>query len=214
MKKLISLILAICTCLSLGVLLTACDDGSEEEVVVTTVASTDEWKNLFLPTNCTVNGSYVEGGQNETVTIKVADGKWTYTVVEPDETFGACYLLKDGAWHFAEHEEGVWGELSAARWLSDKGSSLTIGDVWERFYGYENEFDSFSYDEGLKAYVQVKEKSYYDANLDAYVDREVAVYVENGKLAKIEYFTDMNRQSTEASFMFVDYGTTVVAEFV
>lgn len=212
MKKLTSLLLTVCMCLSVGVMLTACGQTKDESYTVKTTVTSDEWKAMFTPTNVTINGSYDEGGE-ETVTIKAADGKWMYIVVESDETFGEYYLRENDAWYVASYENGEWDEEPhIAKWLSDKGEALTLGDVWERFDGYENMFEQFSYDENLKAYVQVQEKGYYDSSLNSSVDREIVVYVEDGKLKKIEYYTDMERQTVESNFLFVNYGTTVINE--
>ena len=190
MKKFVSLLLAG-TCLSVGAMLASCGQNGK----VTTTVTEEEWRSMFVLSNETVNGSYIEGGQNETLTITVANNQCISTTVEPDETFSGYIFLKDDVWYFGED-----GARGLTYWEMQGITCITFGYIFEPFGNCENDFDKFTYDADKKAYVRNNN------------NRISEVYVENGKIAKILYNEGETEEPTH-TFIFGSYGTTAIGSF-
>ena len=176
---------------------TECGDTKTEAVkytVVTTVADGAQWDSLFDLTNCTVSGSYKDGGEEKGYTATVADDKCVVIHEESDGNEEFYMFLKDGVWYGGER-----GSAGLICWESDDTDGITLVDIFELF-DFKGEFGSFTYDSGLGAYVAFKNDNYFK------------VYVEDGKLVKINYHYS-DREVPSYTFVFENYGSAVIDSF-
>lgn len=171
-------------------------NSNQTSTKVTTVANAEEWKQLFVLTNCTALGH--ADREESVVTITVADNQCI--IITNGPSYSSTYYLfeKNGTWY--EGSATARGYTSTEK---PKMTGIMLGDAFESFEKYADEYSEFIYDESQKAYV--KQWTHASGTV-----RTCTVYVENGKLAKISY---RNGNYSSDELIFSNYGTTVIDSF-
>ena len=174
---------------------TACGQTKTESVTVQTTVTEAEWKNLFVLSNCTVNGSYTEDGE-EAVSITVADNKCIVMNIEHDLTTCTYIFCKDDVWYYGKVQDNMTGYFEA------KGvTCIDFAVIFPGVSGIADKFNDFTYDSSQKSYV-----------LNT-TNKRIEVYVEDGKIAKLLYDEDPEDEAPTHTFVFSNYGTTVLTDF-
>ncbi|MBQ8372483.1 MAG: hypothetical protein IJX38_06085 [Clostridia bacterium] len=217
MKKLVSLLLAVCMCLSVGVILTACGhehtwnegeittpatataDGVKtftctecgetktESVALKTTVTEAEWNAAFALTNATASGFLTENGEQDSVLFKIADTVY-YSEIND---YIAWAVEKDGEYYMYSVNNSE-GQLL-------NGFSIAVSTMLMSFH--LPEYASFTYDETTKSYTCINTdypEAYYKFN----------VYFENNFVVKFE--SRNNTNVVQYSFDFTNYGTTTI----
>lgn len=232
MKKLFAILMVICLTLSLFAFV-SCNKGGDDggSGNVSTTVTEEEWKKLFFASTVTINGTYIEDGE-ETVSVKVANNQCVISVVEADESFVQYMFYENGIWYCAEENRGLY-YVDEATWIS-VGSSLRLRDIFEQF-DYENMYGEFVYDETKKAYVYTVKGETEEYTFEGFTkvytsyDSTVSIYVEDGKIAKIEtvdggydYVASYDdgtsevlgsSEATSGVYVFTDHSTTTIESF-
>ena len=229
MKRIIALFTVLCLAFSLFAFV-SCDkengDGGSGEI--STTVSSDEWENMFIVTNVTINGTYVEDGLEEH-TILVADKKMVSTIVEHDGEFTTYIFERDGKWYMGRIINGI----NACQEFSYTGEEINI-TMLGFIFNYQDKYDSFTYNEEEKCYeyktedkVTTQVEGTMTVTTTRYADT-TKIYVENGKLIRIIFTKGASQDvvvyedGTEETFTgeenvydygFTSYGSTVIDNF-
>ncbi|MBP3436510.1 MAG: hypothetical protein J6K61_01215 [Clostridia bacterium] len=157
MKKLMSILFAVCICLSVCGALSSCE--GQQKTTVTEA----EWNAAFEADNVTVEGFITERDEQESLLMKITK-EAIYT--ENDGYISFVKKLEDG-WHF--YKNGQFGSVV-------NGVSASVRFAMQSFH--LPEYASFIFDEETKSYVYINQgtSGFYQFN----------VYFENGVIVKIE----------------------------
>jgi len=223
MKKLKSKIatwaLVLCSVVSCMFMLTACgnndtpDDNTPDVTTVTyTVADEQAW-NEVLTGDYLKNGTVNVDGKCYNNGVIVPEESVTQIMKSTSQSMHMCYVLNDGEepGRFLVNQDGTWYCLEKRVddiWYgspqeADEVESYTFAG--SQGINYINRFEEFEYDEANHCYV---------AN-DYVVDGEgaeyVKIYIEDGKLVKIEMKGNIDETTyVIVEFVFSDYGTTTI----
>ena len=199
MKKLLSLLLALCMVLSLGVVLASCggdDDGSSKKDKNLSPISKEEWNEIIASDN-----------------FKNFTFKYTATFSDQhqyDEPATGVLALANGKLSYNGEIQSSQAAEAAQTWYIDSALAIV------------NNFDDFVYDEKNNCYTTDKTIRYnvniHDYNAKIEATNVVVEFDSDKNIAKIS--CDMlqkyeeNGQPAELSlkvvFEFYNYGTTVV----
>lgn len=200
MKKIISLLLAICMCISFGAMLTACNNEDNEDNNIKTTVTEQEWTaafDTFSNENFFVHYKVGDVEILETVTstaIKkvLKDEGVEYTTYYAEENgMSVVYECENSIWTKSVEYSNEWvnGESVPSEpiaWSTKLTSEKEdiISDVlpFARF-----EFELFTYNEESKAYEceRMLAKGDYGIVFTDFVNIKIAF--ENGKVASIYY---------------------------
>ena len=179
MKRIFSLVFALCLCLSL---FTACNGESGGNADKTTVSEA-EWNAAFLKSNVSIEGFVTERDQEESLLMQITES----VIHTENDGYESWVLKQEDGWHF--YRDGQVGPLA-------NGVSASISYMMQSFHlpGYA----SFSYNEESGAYVYINEGESGFYRFD--------VYFTGGVIVKIEGYEEEGPVSH--LFNFKDYGTT------
>lgn len=179
--------------------------------VTYTVANVDEWNEVFTGdylTNGTINVTdniYVEDvidqEQSSVMTMKSTETSMVMIMVEGTETLYEYLVNEEDVWYALSQVEDVWYGVEM---LNEIVEFYTFaGGVGVSFV---DRLSEFTYDEVNHCYVA------NDFDLDGETTADtVKIYIENGKLVKMEVKVPVTTDSYGISeYVFSDYGTTTI----
>lgn len=218
-SKIATWALVLCSVVSCMFMLTACgnndtpDDNTPDVTTVTyTVADEQAW-NEVLTGDYLKNGTVNMDGKCYSNGELVPEESLTQIMKSTSQSMYMTYAYNDGEAQeqFLVNEEGTWYGLTK---VGDIWYGMPQGDAAVESYTfagsqgkfYVDRFEEFEYDEANHCYV---------AN-DFVVDEEsaeyVKIYIEDGKLAKIEMKGNIDETTYMiAESVFSNYGTTTIA---
>ena len=176
-----------------------------------TVTDNNEWNEVFTGdylTNGTINianNLYVEDvidqEQSSSMTMKSTETSMVMIMVEGTETLYQYLVNEEDGWYALSQVEDVWYGAAVTNELV--GSFTFAGGQGVYF---EDRLSEFTYDEENHCYVA------NDFNLDVETTADtVKIYIENGKLVKMEIKVPVTTDSYGMSeYVFSDYGTTTI----
>lgn len=229
MKRLFAILMALCLSVSLFAFV-SCDKGGDDgdSGEITTTVTKEQWESMFVVTNVTINGTYVEDGLEEH-TILVADNKMVSSIVEHDGEFTTYIFKRDGKWYMGRIINGI-NACQEFSYIGDEINLTMLGFI----FNYQDKYDSFTYDEENKCYVyetedrvSTQEQGTMTVTTTRYADT-AKIYVENGKLIRIVFIKGASQDvvvyedGTEEIFTsdenvydysFSSYGSTVIDNF-
>ncbi|MBR2870344.1 MAG: hypothetical protein IKB98_03070 [Clostridia bacterium] len=234
MKKLLTILLSICLCLSFSVIFTACNnDGDSENPSNSSTNYTvteAEWKMNFQLTKGQVQPQACET-INNTPTLSVYSSSQqalsqitSYTLFAEgnNEGVSGTSLLKvsPNAMSIEFYVGGTLKESESGVFTSDSDFYIGLTTSVMSYFPFENNYDKFTFNQDKKAYVCQNLTSAlndeYDVNDIYYMyTKSAEVSFVNGYLNKIEVeLCDQTFTDVYASYVFTfsDINNTIVSE--
>lgn len=185
-----------------------CDCGYKK--IIYTVADVNAWNEVFTGdylTNGTVDvdgKTYTNGvlAPEQSVTnIMKSTAESMYMTYTYEGEQQAQYLVKEnGTWYGLTEYEGTWYGAEQ----TDAEVEIFTFAGGQGIY-FVNKFDEFEYDEVNHCYVA------NDFTIDDETAEYVKIYIENGKIMKMEIKESINAETyTESVYVFSNYGTTTI----
>lgn len=185
-----------------------CDCGYKK--ITYTVADADAWNEVFTGdylTNGTVNvdgKTYTNGVlvPEESVTnVMKSTAESMYMTYTYEGEKQAQYLVKEnGTWYGLTEYEGIW---YGAEQTDEEVEIFTFAGGQGVYF--VDRFDEFEYDEVNHCYVA------NDFTLDDATAEYVKMYIEDGKIMKIEIKVNIDAETYyESVYVFSNYGTTTI----